>query len=154
MKWKILNKKSQKQKTESKTKEIIKILLANRGIKTKKEVKDFLNPKKPEDLTPKDVGLDSKQLKKAVNRIKKAIQKKEKIIVYGDFDTDGVCGTAILWETLHRLKANVLPFIPKRGEGYGLKVERIEEMAKEEGKLIVTVDQGIVAFSQVEHANK
>jgi len=146
MKWKILNK--------VKNKEILKVLLANRGLKGKKEIEGFLNPKKPEDLTSKDVGLDLKQLKKAVDRIKKAIQKKEKIIVYGDYDTDGVCGTAILWETLHRLKANVLPFIPKREEGYGLKVERIEEMAKEGVKLIITVDQGIVAYSQVEYANK
>jgi single-stranded-DNA-specific exonuclease len=154
MKWKILNKKNQKQKTEFKTEEIIKTLLANRGIKSKKEIEEFLNPKKPEDLTSKDVGLDSKQIKKATQRIKKAIKNGEKVIVYGDYDTDGVCGTAILWESLHQLKANVLPFIPKREEGYGLKVERIEEMAKEGVKLIITVDQGIVASSQVEHANK
>src|SRR4030042_2478578 len=146
MKWRILSK--------VKNKDIIKVLLANRGIKTKKEIEDFLNPKRPEDLTPKDVALNPKQIKKAVNRIKKAIQKKEKVIVYGDYDTDGVCGTAILWETLHRLKANVLPFIPRREEGYGLKVERIEEMAKEGVELMVTVYQGIVAFSQMEHANK
>jgi len=146
VKWRILSK--------TKNKEIIKILLANRGLKGKKEIEEFLNPKKPEELTSKEVGLDLAQIKKAVQRIKKAIKKNEKIIVYGDYDTDGVCGTAILWETLHRLKANVLPFIPKREEGYGLKVERIEAMAKEGVKLIITVDQGIVAYLQVERANK
>ena len=146
MKWKILNK--------TKNKEIIKILLANRGLKGKKEIEEFLNPKKPEELTPKDVGLDLMQIKKAVQRIKKAIKKEEKIIVYGDYDTDGICATAILWEALHQLKANVLPFIPKREEGYGLKIERVEKMAKEGVKLIITVDQGIVACSQVERANK
>jgi len=146
MKWKTLNK--------SKSKDIIKILLANRGLKSKKKIEEFLNPKKPDDLTTKDVGLDSKQIKKAVQRIKQAIKKKEKIIVYGDYDTDGICATAILWETLFQLKANALPFIPKRKEGNGLRVERIEEMAKEGIKLIITVDQGIVACSQVEQANK
>ena len=146
MKWRILSK--------TKNKEIINALLANRGIKTKKEMEEFLNPKKPKDLTLKDVGIDLKQLKKAADRIKKAIKKKEKIIVYGDFDTDGVCATAILWEALHQLKANVLPFIPKREEGHGLMIERVKKMAKEGVELIITVDQGIVAYSQVEQANK
>lgn len=146
MKWKILNK--------VKNKEILKVLLANRGLKGKKEIEEFLNPKKPEDLTLKDVGLDPKQLKKAVERIKKAIKKKEKIIVYGDFDADGVCGTAILWETLHQLGAEAMPFIPKREEGYGLKIEKIEEMAKEGVKLIITVDQGVTASLPVERVNK
>jgi single-stranded-DNA-specific exonuclease len=154
MKWQILSKKRKKQKGEYKAGEIIKILLANRGLKTKKEIEEFLTPKKPEDLTTKDVGLDSKQLKKTADRIKKAIRKKEKIIVWGDYDTDGICATAILWETLHQLKANVLPFIPRREEGYGLRIEKIEEMVKEGVKLIITVDQGIVACSQVERANK
>ncbi len=146
MKWKILSK--------SKNKDVLKVLLANRGLKTKKEIEGFLNPKKPEDLMFKDVGLDSKQIRKAVQRIKQALKKKEKIIVYGDYDTDGICATAILWEALHQLKAKALPFIPKREEGYGLRVERIEEMAEEGVKLIITVDQGIVAYSQVERANK
>jgi single-stranded-DNA-specific exonuclease len=146
MKWEILSK--------TRNKEIVKILLANRGLKTKKQIENFLRPKKPDDLTFEDVGLDLEQLKKAVRRIKKAIQKKEKIVIYGDFDTDGVCSTAILWEALHYLKAEVMPFIPKREEGYGLKVEKIEQMAKEGIKLIITVDQGIVAYPQVEKANK
>ncbi len=145
-KWVILEKR--------KTEEIIETLLANRGIKTKKEIKEFLNPPDPYKLTAKDLGINPKQLSKAVKRIKKAIKKKEKIIVYGDYDTDGVCATAILWETLHKLGANVMPFIPKRDEGYGLKVERIEEFGKDGVSLIITVDQGIVALRQVEHAKK
>ncbi|MCX6724587.1 MAG: single-stranded-DNA-specific exonuclease RecJ, partial [Candidatus Shapirobacteria bacterium] len=150
MKWKILSKNN----IDYKEKEIIKILLSNRGLKTKKEIDEFLNPKKPEELTPKEVGLDAAQIKKATQRIKKAIKEGEKIIVYGDYDTDGICGTAILWESLHHLGANVLPFIPLREEGYGLKVERIEKLAQEGVKLIITVDQGIVAYQQVEHAQK
>ena len=146
MKWKILNK--------VKNKNVIKILLANRGLKTEKEINEFLNPKKPEEITLKDVGIDSSQVAKAITRIKKAIKNKEKIIVYGDYDTDGVCSTAVLWEALNHLKADVLPFIPLREEGYGLKVERIEKLASQGVKLIITVDQGIVAYQQVKQAQK
>ena len=156
MKWKILSKlKTQNfspSRKKFKTEEIIKILLANRGIKTKKEMEEFLHPPKPEELTEKDVGIKISQIKKAAERIKQAIKKGEKIIVYGDYDTDGICGTAILWETLYQLGANVLPFIPSREEGYGLKTERIERMAQERVKLIITVDQGIVAYQQIEQA--
>jgi single-stranded-DNA-specific exonuclease len=158
MKWKILSRLKTQNfsplRKKFKTEEIIKILLANRGIKTKKEMEEFLHPPKPEELTEKDVGIKISQIKKAAERIKQAIKKGEKIIVYGDYDTDGICGTAILWETLYQLGANVLPFIPSREEGYGLKTERIEQMAQEGVKLIITVDQGIVAYQQTEQAKK
>lgn len=137
-----------------KTEEIIEILLNNRGLKTDKEQKEFLNPENPQTITAKELDIPQKEIDKAVLRIKEAIKKKEKIIIYGDYDTDGVCATAIIWETLYALGANVLPFIPKRDEGYGLKVERIEEFAKAQVKVIITVDQGIVAYLQAESAKK
>ncbi|MCX6725913.1 MAG: single-stranded-DNA-specific exonuclease RecJ [Candidatus Shapirobacteria bacterium] len=153
MKWHILA-KIKEQKTKFKNEEIIKILLKNRGLKTPKEIDNFLNPKKPEELSLKEVGLDPSEMKKAIKRIQKAIEKKEKIIVYGDYDADGLSGTAILWEALHNLKAQVLPFIPRREDGYGLKIEKIKELAREGVGLIITVDQGIVANQQVREANK
>ena len=113
-----------------------------------------MNPKSPYDLGPREVGILPVQLAKATKRIKEAIKNKEKVIVYGDYDTDGVCATAIMWEALHSLGAQVMPFIPKRDEGYGLKVDRIDGMAKDGVKLIVTVDQGIVHSRQVAHARK
>ncbi|MFZ5365946.1 MAG: single-stranded-DNA-specific exonuclease RecJ [Patescibacteria group bacterium] len=152
-KWTILN-KLKNQKSKIKIDQIVKILLANRGIKTKKEVKEFLNPPDPYKLTAKDLGINPKQVAGAVKRIKMAISKKEKIIIYGDYDTDGVCATAILWETLHKLGAEVMPFIPKREEGYGMRIERIDEFAKDKIGLIITADHGIVALKQVEHAQK
>lgn len=133
---------------------IIKILLANRGVKTEKEIKEFLNPSSPYDLAPKDVDISSKELAKALSRIKKAIKSKEKVVVYGDYDTDGVCATAIVWEALNKRGVEIMPFIPKREEGYGMKVERIDEFKKDGVSLVVTVDQGIVANAQVEHASK
>ena len=146
MKWRILNK--------GKSENVIEVLLKNRGLKTKKQQQEFLNPLNPYTLTPKSLGINPKELKKAISRIKQAIKKKEKIIVYGDYDADGVCATAIVWETLHQLGAQVMPFIPKREEGYGLKVERIDQFKKEGIGLIITVDQGVVQIKQLLHSQK
>ncbi|MBM3205768.1 single-stranded-DNA-specific exonuclease RecJ [Candidatus Shapirobacteria bacterium] len=154
MKWKILGKLKPQKSEKQKRQKIIDLLLENRGLKSKKEIEEFLNPKKPQDLTFKDVGIKSLEVKKAIQRIKKAIKNQEKIIVYGDYDTDGICGTAILWETLYHLKADVLPFIPRREEGYGLRIEKLEQMAQDGVKLIITVDQGIVQYQQAERAHK
>jgi len=151
MRWRIL-KKIQNPKSKIQNEDIVRILLENRGLKTRKEQEEFLHPPKPQDLTAKEVGISSVNLKKAIARIKKAIKTKEKIIIYGDYDTDGVCGTAILWEVIYKFGGEVMPFIPKRKEGYGMKVARLEEMAKEGVKLVITVDQGIVAVRQAEKA--
>jgi len=153
MQWKVLTKIKTKKSAERR-KEIIKALFKNRGLKTAKQQKEFFNPKDPYKLTPKEMGISSVQLTKAVKRIKKAIKNKEKVIVYGDYDTDGVCATAIMWETLNKLGLEVMPYIPQREEGYGLKVDAINQMAKDGVKLIVTVDQGIVHSRQVSHAKK
>jgi len=151
--WQILS-SFKPSKKENTTPEIIKILLENRGLKSLARQKEFLNPPNPYRLTAKSLEIAEGEVKKAVSRIKKAIAKKEKIIIYGDYDTDGVCATAILWETLYNGGADVLPFIPKREEGYGLKVERINEFAENGVKVIITVDQGIVAYAQAENAKK
>jgi single-stranded-DNA-specific exonuclease len=151
-KWEILNKVTNKEIDSNK---IIQILLENRGLKTKKEVDDFLHPNL-EKVTPKTVGIDAKQLKKALTRIEKAIKNKEQIVVFGDYDVDGITGSAILWETLYERGANCLPFIPDRKEeGYGLSVKALqnENLVKLQPKLIITVDNGIVANEAVAYAN-
>lgn len=153
MEWRILNKIKAKNPKERREK-IVKALFKNRGLKTSKQQKEFVFPKDPYKLSPKDVDISPVQLTKAVKRIKKAMKNKGKVTIYGDYDTDGVCATAILWETLNKLGLDVLPYIPQREEGYGLKVEAIEQMAKEGVKLIVTVDQGIVHTQQVAQAKK
>ncbi len=134
---------------------LTKILLENREIKTKKQREEFLNPKL-ESLTPDNLNIDKKELSKTLKRIKKAIEKKELIVIFGDYDTDGVSGTAILWETLSGLKAKAMPYIPDRlEEGYGLSRKGIENLRKQYGEvsLIITVDNGIVANEPVEFAN-
>src|SRR3989344_6751707 len=98
--WKIL--------TEVKSGDITKILLKNRGIQTKKEVENFFNPSLS-SVSPSSVLISKKELKKAVKRIFLAIKKNEGIVIFGDFDTDGICATAILWETLYKKYKNIFP---------------------------------------------
>lgn len=150
-KWEILHKAEIKRQ-----KDIFPVLLSNRNIKTKKEIEEFLNPKL-EDVTAQGVGVDKKQLRIALDRIRKAIDKKEQIVVFGDYDVDGICGTAILWETLNSMGAKVTPYIPHRiDEGYGLSEAGISNLVSQlpDLKLIITVDNGIVAFDAVKFANK
>lgn len=150
MNWKILDKDRPKD-----IEEIISVLLQNRGFKNNKEQKDFLNPINPSDFTPEMVGVKKAELKKALKRINEAISKKEQIVVYGDYDCDGICATAIMWQTLFSLKARVLPFIPDRmEEGYGLSKKGLDNLKKKipDASLIITVDHGIVAVEQVEYA--
>lgn len=139
---------------KTRSKNFLQLLLRNRGLTTKKEQEEFLSPKDPRKLTLKDVGVSQTEIKKAIVRLKKAIKKKEKVIVYGDYDTDGVCATAIMWEALNQMGAEVMPYIPRREEGYGIKVEVLDKMAKDGVSLVVTVDQGIVQNQQVEHCRK
>ena len=124
-KWEILQ-NSKFKIQNSKFDELIQLLLHNRGIKTKKDVEDFLHPDLGK-VTPDNVGIDLKHLKKTLKRLKKVFDKKEKIVVFGDYDVDGITGTAILWETLYGLGFDVLPYIPHRvDEGYGLSIYGIE----------------------------
>lgn len=146
--WLILDKLENKGK-KTRLEKIVKILLSHRGIKTKKQEKEFFNPSRPEEIDIKETGILASQIKKAILRIKKALKDKELIVVYGDYDADGISATAILWELLYKLGAKAMPFIPLREKhGYGLKKEGMETLIKEYGKpgLIITVDNGIVAF--------
>lgn len=94
-----------------------------------------------------------KDMDKAVERIHRAIEGKEKIVVYGDYDVDGVCATAVLFSYLESAGANVFYKLPNREkEGYGLN-SRVLEKLKEKGvDLVITVDNGIAATEQVEFA--
>src|SRR5258706_5009668 len=168
-KWEVIS-RFKIQDSRFKIEEIIDTLLKNRGLSSKKEIEDFLNPKL-ETVTPEAVGIDLMQLKKRLKRIKKAIEGKEKIVVFGDYDVDGITGTAILCETLYDLGADVMPFIPSRiEEGYGLSKAGINnvilnlfqdpkkipippeadmQVRNDKKMLIITVDNGIVANEAV-----
>ena len=145
MKWQILSDKSI---------DVLSILLQNRNIA---DTSEFLNPKKPEDLSAGELEISSISLKKAIKRILQSIEKKEQIIVYGDYDCDGISATAIMWEALNNSGANVMPYIPDRADdGYGLSVSGLDKLKEKypDTKLIITVDHGIVAVKQTKYAKE
>lgn len=132
--------------------DIIDILLNNRNVK---DVESFLFPKL-EEVTFSNVGISLQEVSKTIQRIKDAILKNEKIIIYGDYDVDGICATAILWETIYSFYKNVFPYIPHRvDEGYGLSIAGIDNLQTtiRDVGLIISVDNGIVAHKAVDYAN-
>lgn len=124
------------------------VLAKNRGLTTPQKLQEFLHPTFEQIL-----ALEFPQAEKCVKRVTDAIKAKEKMIVYSDYDADGICAAAILWETLFDLGADAMPYVPHRiKEGYGLSKPAISKLAKEGAKLIITVDHGVTATEQVEHA--
>lgn len=134
--------------------ELLEMLFLERGLTTDSQRNDFLTSKALTlDLLDDLTDLNHQQLDKGVARVKKAIESGQPILVYGDYDCDGICATALLWETLHKLGATARPFIPKREEhGYGLSEAGLNEaLANFERKpLVITVDNGITAASVLE----
>lgn len=128
---------------------IVTRLLLVRGIKEEKEITKFLNIDKFNFHDP--FLLDG--MEKAVNRIHTAILKNEKILIYGDYDADGVTSTTILYKTLKKLGANFAYYIPNRfTEGYGLNKDALIQAANKDFKLVITVDTGISAVEEAELA--
>lgn len=92
---------------------------------------------------------------KAVERVRRAIEEQETILVYGDYDCDGVTATVLLYDYLDNAGANVLYYIPEReGEGYGLNNSVVDRMRDEGVNLIVTVDNGVTAVEEIAYAAK
>lgn len=151
MKWDIRH-VLEKVNTKDRQKEILKVLLNNRNITAKEAVEYFLNPKNPNELTAHDVGIDREELKKAISRMAVAKKEKEKVVIFGDYDADGITATAVMWESLYKSGLNITPFIPHRERhGYGLSIKALLEVFQEhKPSLIITVDNGIVAHEAAE----
>ena len=132
-------------------KSLLKRLLYSRGIKTEEEINEFLNPLEM-NLTSPNVFTD---MDKAVNRIACAIENNEVIVIYGDFDADGVTSTSVLYKTLKYLGANVHYFIPDReNEGHGFdNTALIKLMTTIKPKVLISVDCGISDVEQVKFIN-
>jgi single-stranded-DNA-specific exonuclease len=95
-----------------------------------------------------------KDMDKAVERIMRAIEDKELILIYGDYDTDGITATAVIYRFLKNLDAEATYYIPKRSEGYGLITEVLENILNEDIGLIITVDCGIPSVKEVDFINE
>lgn len=170
-KWEVLSERGQKlvdnknkrgsvsstMKEGIREKDIIDILLKNRKIVSVKDKNEYFSPTLPQFLKIKDLGINKSSLNKSISRIVKALKSKEKVIVFGDYDVDGISSSAILWKFLYGLGMDVTPYIPERfSEGYGVKVESIRALKEKYPKLslVITVDNGIVAHEAVMEANK
>lgn len=91
----------------------------------------------------------------AVDRIHEAVDKFERIAVYGDYDADGVTATSILYSYLKNVGANVMYYIPKReGEGYGMHKNAVKFLHENEVDLIITVDNGISSHEEIDYAKE
>ncbi len=124
-------------------------ILINKGITEENEIEIFLNPKRNNFYDP----FLMPDMEKAINRIISAIQNKEKILIYGDYDVDGITSTTVLKKFLEERGANPEYHIPNRlKEGYGLNKQAIEEIAKRGTQLMITVDCGISAIEETEFA--
>ena len=152
-KWIITNRKEDfiKLTSEYELNPLIARLLANRGIVNKEEASLFLKGT-VDDLNDASI---MKDMKKGISIIKDAIEQKKRIVIYGDYDCDGVCSTTIFYRTLKRLGANFDYYIPNReDEGYGMNSDRIRKLKSEGAEIILTCDNGISAMEQVEVAKE
>lgn len=148
MQWKLLSTTIPTSFTE-----VTDVLLANRGITN---AASFFAPKHPSELTLKDVGISKTELTKALKILETAKTENQKVVIFGDYDADGVCATAIMWLGLKAHGITAIPFIPLRDKhGYGLSVGALAEIIEQHApQLIITVDNGIVAHEAVTYAKK
>ncbi len=126
-------------------------ILVNRNILDSEKIKVFLNPTRNDFYDP----FLMPDMEIAVNRIIKAIENNEKVIIYGDYDVDGITSTTVLKKYLAERGLEVDYYIPNRlEEGYGLNKEAIQEIIDKKYSLIITVDCGISGIEEVEICNK
>ena len=129
---------------------LVAMVLASRGIHTPSQAQDYLSCNCP----MQDPYLMT-DMNKAVARIRVALEKREKIAVFGDYDVDGITATCLLTDFLRRQGGNAVPYIPGRlEEGYGLNEIAIRQLLGEGVKLIVTVDCGITAIEEARLCKK
>lgn len=152
-KWVVTNNKTafDNLNREVKLHPLIARVLANRGITTKSEVYMFFNG----SIDNMHSSMGMKDMKRAIDILKEAITTQKRIVIYGDYDCDGVCSTAILYKTLRILGANFTYYIPNReSEGYGMNSDRIKTLKDEGVEVILTCDNGISAINEVKYAKE
>ena len=148
--YEINQKEKEELKKEYNIDDLLAIVLVNRGIK-KEEIRKFLEPTRNDFYNPYEMP----DMEKAVERILKSIENKEKIIIYGDYDVDGITSITVLESFLKERGLEVNHYIPNRlNEGYGLNKNAIEKIAKENYDLMITVDCGITGIEEIKYAKE
>ena len=129
---------------------LLATIIVNKGLKTKQEIEVFLNPTRNDFHDPYLMP----DMKVAVDRIVKAIENKEKVIIYGDYDVDGITSITVLKQFLADRGLEVDSYIPNRlDEGYGLNKAAIDKIVSENYNLMITVDCGISGNDEIDYAN-
>ena len=129
---------------------IVAALLLNRGISTEQQIRTYLRKSLECVHNPRLLP----DIDKAVSRITDALENQEKIVIYGDYDVDGITSTALLYDFLKTAGAQVDYYIPDRiSEGYGLNIMAVNKISKSGARLMITVDCGITATGEVALAN-
>lgn len=133
--------------------ELAQVLLRNRGILTHAAAEKFLNPNFERDIYDPFLMLN---MKRAVDRILRAIDNNEKIIIFGDYDCDGIPGSVVMHDFFKKIGyTNFQNYIPHRNnEGYGLNIKAVEKFAEDGATLMITVDCGITDVAEVSCGNK
>jgi single-stranded-DNA-specific exonuclease len=155
MKW-VINKNSETKVIDNLARElnistVISSMLVKRGVTTFEQAKDFFRPNFNKLHDP----FLMKDMIEATSRIKTAIDRKEKIMIFGDYDVDGTCSVALLSMFLQSAGLSVIEYIPDRlSEGYGISFNAIDLAKSSEIKLIIALDCGIKAFKQVDYAKE
>ncbi len=131
--------------------ELLRALLARRGVTDAAQAEVFLNPDYARDFHDPYLMRD---MEKACVRLYEAIENQEKIVIYADYDCDGIPGAVILTDLFKKIGyVNYEIYIPQRNsEGYGLSLAAIKQFAEGNVKLIITVDLGITAVAEVVQA--
>src|SRR5215210_2404094 len=131
------------------TSPLIAQILLNRGLREPDACQSFLRPALKNLHDPSLLpGMNA-----AAERVARAVRDREKIVIYGDYDVDGITATAILWHAIKILGGRAEFYIPHRiEEGYGLNSEAIGQICNDGAQLIITVDCGVTAVEQVKVA--
>jgi single-stranded-DNA-specific exonuclease len=131
---------------------IINLLLKDRGIE---DMDTFLNPPDPSVMSIADFGYE-KELTKTLSLLEDVKKKGGTVVVYTDYDADGITGGTILWETLHLLGFKAMPYVPHRKtEGYGFSIKGIDNVKEQYNpSVIISVDHGITAAEKITYAKE
>ena len=130
---------------------IVAQVLFNRGVSDVEAARKFLNPRATDILPPETLP----NCEAAAERIFEAVRRGERIVIFGDYDVDGITAVSILWHCLRIAEAGVDYYIPHRlEEGYGISTEAIEAIAKDGARMIISVDCGVTAIEPAKRAKE
>ncbi len=129
---------------------LIASIIVNRGITNENDIRVFLYPNRSDFYDPFLLP----DMQTAVERVINAIKNKEKMVIYGDYDVDGITSIAVLKQFLEERGIEVGYYIPNRlDEGYGLNKQAIEKIKEQGYTLMITVDCGISGIEEIDYAN-